>query len=59
MINARFSLQPKYSEPSMLKVYSINSIGYSLIRLRGNAVYRVEKSSVEELDARKPVDFNS
>ena len=41
-----FSLQAKCSEPSLLKVCSINSVSFSLIRLWDNIVYRVEKSYV-------------
>ena len=36
----------------------INSVGFSLIRLCGNEVKIVEKSYVDKIDARKPLDFN-
>ena len=41
-----------------LKVHIINSRLFSLIRLCGNVVYRVEKSYVDKLVARIPLHFN-
>ena len=48
----------KESEPSLSKVCSLNSFSFSLIILKGNIVKRVEKSYVDTLYARKPLDFN-
>ena len=36
----------------------MNYVSFSLIRLCGNVVLRVEKSYVDKPDARKPLDFN-
>ena len=33
-----------------LKVGSMNSVSFSLIRLRGNVILRIEKSCVDKLD---------
>ena len=43
---------------ALLKVHSIKSRSFSLIRLCGNVVYRVEKSYVDKLVARNPLHFN-
>ena len=43
---------------ALLKVHSIKSSTFSLIRLCGNVVYTVEKSYVDKLVARNPLPFN-
>ena len=43
---------------ALLKVNSIKSRSFSLFRLCGNVVYRVEKPYVVKLVARNPVHFN-
>ena len=43
---------------ALLKVHSIKFRSFSLIRLCGNVVYRVEKSYVDKLVARNPLHFN-
>ena len=47
-----------HSFNALLEVHSIKSRSFSLIRLCGNVVYRVEKSSVDKLVARNPLHFN-
>ena len=42
----------------VLKVHSIKSRSFSLIRLCDKVVYRVEKSYVDKLVARNPLHFN-
>ena len=44
-----------HSFNALLKVHSIKSRSFSLIRLCGKVVYRVEKSYVDKLVARKRV----
>ena len=43
---------------ALLKVHSITSRSFSLIRLCGNAVYRVQKSYADKLVARNPLHLN-
>ena len=43
---------------ALLNVHSIKSSNFSLIRLCGNVVYRVEISYVGKLVARNPLHFN-
>ena len=47
-----------HSFNALLNVHSIKSSIFSLIRLCGNVVYRVEKSYVDKLVARNPLHFN-
>ena len=47
-----------HSFNALLKVHSIKSRKFSLIRLCGNAVYRVEKSYVDKLVARNTLHFS-
>ena len=43
---------------ALLKVHSIKSRSFSLIRLCGNVVYRVERSYVDKLVALNPLHFS-
>ena len=52
-----FSLQAKLNELSLLKACLINLVKLTLIRLCCNIVWRVEKSCVDTLDARKSIDI--
>ena len=43
---------------ALLKAHSFKSRSFSLIRLCGNVVYRVEKYYVDKLVERNPLHFN-
>ena len=47
-----------HSFNALLKVHSIKSRSFSLIRLCGNVVYKVEKSYQDKLVARNPLHIN-
>ena len=53
-----FSLQVGYGKPSLSKDHSIQSLSFSLIKLCGKVVSMVEKSYVDKLVARNPLNFN-
>ena len=52
------SLQARYGKPFFSKDHPIKSLSFSLITLCGKVVKRAEKSYVDKLVVRSPLNFN-